>query len=158
MKNTFNVSITDSDIFIASDHRGFELKGSIFNELKSMNKNIFDLGPYIFDINDDYPDYASKLGEVISDNSCGILICGSGNGMIIAANKFPNVRAILAYNIFSVEMGRKHNNANVIVIPSDLINSVDDTMGLIKIWLSTLFDNEERHNRRLDKIRLYSRD
>ena len=137
-------------IFIASDHAGYNLKNSIISKL-SRAKNIIDLGT---DSNNsvDYPDFARKLSKKVSSNkgSFGILICGSGMGMTIAANKTKNIRAALCYSKKNTKLSRLHNNANIITLGERLIDK-NKAISLIKIFLSTKFEGG-RHLRRVKKL------
>ncbi len=137
-------------IFIASDHAGYNLKNSIISKLSRV-ENIIDLGT---DSNNsvDYPDFARKLSKKVSSNkgSLGILICGSGMGMAITANKTKNIRAALCYSKKNTKLSRLHNNANIITLGERLI-SKNEAFNLIKIFLSTKFEGG-RHLRRIKKI------
>ena len=137
-------------IFIASDHAGYKLKNSIIIRLSKKQK-IIDLGPNSND-SVDYPDYAKKMSKRVSSNkgSFGILICGSGMGMAIAANKTKNVRAALCYSKKNTKLSRLHNNANIITLGERLINK-NKAINLIKIFLSTKFEGG-RHLRRVKKM------
>tara|TARA_Y100000590_G_scaffold209030_1_gene236846 strand:- start:56 stop:478 length:423 start_codon:yes stop_codon:yes gene_type:complete len=137
-------------IFIASDHAGYNLKNSIILKL-SKNQKIIDLGPNSKD-SVDYPDYAKKLSKKVALNngSFGILVCGSGMGMAIAANKTKNIRAALCYSKKNTKLSRLHNNANIITLGERLINK-NKAINLIKIFLSTNFEGG-RHLRRVKKI------
>ena len=106
-------------IFISSDHAGFSLKNYIFENLKRRNHKIIDLGP-LSDKSVDYPIFAKKLANKVSKNktSFGILICGSGTGMAMAANKVKNIRAAMCYNVKNTKLSRLHNNANIITVGS----------------------------------------
>ena len=134
-------------IFIASDHAGYNLKNSIISKL---NK-ITDLGPKSKD-SVDYPDFAKKLSKKVASNkgSFGILICGSGMGMAIAANKNKKIRAALCYSKKNTKLSRLHNNANIITLGERLINK-KKAISLINIFLSTKFEGG-RHLRRVKKI------
>ncbi len=137
-------------IYIASDHAGFKLKNNILSKF-SKNKKIIDLGPNS-SISVDYPDYAKKLSKKIASDksSFGILICGSGMGMAITANKIKNVRAALCYSNKNTKLSRLHNNANIITLGERLI-SKNKAINLIKIFLRTKFEGG-RHLRRIKKI------
>ena len=137
-------------IYIASDHAGFKLKSSILSKFYK-KKKIIDLGPNS-NISVDYPDYAKKLSKKIASEkgSFGILICGSGMGMAISANKIKNVRAALCYNKKNTKLSRLHNNANIITLGERLI-SKNKAINLIKIFLGTKFEGG-RHLRRIKKI------
>jgi len=137
-------------IFISSDHAGYNLKNSIISKLSKIKK-ITDLGPKSKDPVD-YPDFAKKLSKKVASNkgSFGILICGSGMGMAIAANKTKNIRAALCYNKENTKLSRLHNNANIITLGERLIDK-KKAFSLIKIFLSTKFEGG-RHLRRIKKI------
>ena len=137
-------------IYIASDHAGFKLKNNILSKF-SKNKKIIDLGPNS-SISVDYPDYAKKLSKKIASDksSFGILICGSGMGMAITANKIKNVRAALCYSNKNTKLSRLHNNANIITLGERLI-SKNKAINLIKIFLRTKFEGG-RHLRRIKKM------
>ena len=137
-------------IFIASDHAGYCLKNYLIN--KFLNKiKIIDLGPENSN-SVDYPDFAKKLSEKVSSKkgNFGILICGSGMGMAIAANKTKNIRAALCFSIKNTQLSRLHNNANIITLGERLINK-NKAFNLIKVFLSTKFEGG-RHLRRVKKM------
>ena len=138
-------------ISISSDHAGFELKESIKNFLIKKKFLVLDLGP-IDDRSVDYPDYAKKLARsIISKKSdTVILVCGSGTGMAMSANKFKKIRAAVCYNAKSTKLSRAHNNANIIAIGSRLTNK-NLALKLVMIFLKTKFDGG-RHKRRTNKI------
>ena len=137
-------------ILIASDHAGFKLKRQLIPLIEKKFK-LNDLGP-VNDNSVDYPDLALKLSKRISKskNLFGILICGSGMGMAIAANKVKNVRAALCYSTKNTELSRLHNNANIITLGSRL-TSKKKAIQLINLFLSTKFEGG-RHLRRIKKI------
>ena len=137
-------------IFIASDHAGYNLKRKILSKY-SKSKKIIDLGPHNKD-SVDYPDFAKKLSKKINTNkgSFGILVCGSGMGMSISANKTKNIRAALCYSVKNTKLSRLHNNANIITLGERLIDK-NNAFSLIKIFLSTKFEGG-RHLRRVKKI------
>ena len=137
-------------IFISSDHAGYNLKKNIIKRFFNKQK-IVDLGP-VSDSAVDYPDYAHKLSKKVAatKGSLGILICGSGMGMSITANKNKKIRAALCYSIKNTKLSRLHNNANIITLGERLINK-NKAFNLIKIFLSTKFEGG-RHLRRVKKI------
>ena len=137
-------------IFISSDHAGYNLKINIIKKFSKKQK-IVDLGPSSNN-SVDYPDYAHKLSKKVAINkgSFGILICGSGMGMSITANKNKKIRAALCYNIKNTKLSRLHNNANIITLGERLINK-NKAFNLIKVFLSTKFEGG-RHLRRVKKI------
>ena len=138
-------------ISISSDHAGFELKESIKKFLIKKKFLVLDLGPRD-DKSVDYPDYAKKLVKnIISKKSdTGILVCGSGIGMAMSANRFKKIRAAVCYNTKSTKLSRSHNNANIIAIGSRLTNK-NIALKLVMIFLKTKFDGG-RHKRRTNKI------
>jgi len=138
-------------IFISSDHAGFRLKEDIRKHLHSKRLNIIDLGP-INDDSVDYPDYAHKLAKKVktSKNNVGILVCGSGTGMNIAANKHKNIRAAQCFNTKSTKLSRLHNDANIITLGSRIVNK-KNAFKFIKIFLNTKFEGG-RHLKRVKKI------
>ena len=134
-------------IFIASDHAGFKLKESILKKFS----NITDLGAKSED-SVDYPDFAKKLSQKVSINkgSFGILVCGSGMGMAITANKRKNIRAALCYSAKNTQLSRLHNNANIITLGARLINK-NIAFKCIEVFLKTKFEGG-RHIKRVNKI------
>ena len=138
-------------ICIASDHAGYNLKEQIKNHLINKYISIFDLGPYQ-NKSVDYPDYAKKLTKRIKDkkSDIGILICGSGTGMAISANKIKGIRAAVCYNQMSTRLSRQHNNANIITLGSRLTKK-SLSLKLVEIFLKTKFEGG-RHLRRVKKI------
>ena len=138
-------------ISIANDHRGIALKTRVVSLLEQHGHEVTNFGTDDTE-SVDYPDYAAKVCEQVSRGNVdrGILICGSGIGMNIAANKHTNVRAVRAQDEHDAEWSRKHNNANVLCLAADRIGEgpVD---GLVELWLSTEFEGG-RHARRVDKL------
>ena len=136
---------------IASDHAGFKLKEYIKDLLINRKVSIIDLGPHVHQ-SVDYPDYAKKVANRIKSRKSimGILICGSGTGMAISANKIKGVRAAVCYNSSSTRLSRLHNDANIIALGSRLTKK-KDVAKLISIFLSTKFEGG-RHLRRVKKI------
>ena len=138
-------------IFISSDHAGFKLKESIKIYLKRKSYKFVDLGPFN-DKRVDYPDYAHKVAKKVKINKkhVGILICGSGMGMNIAANRHKNIRAAQCFNLKSTKLSRLHNDANIITLGSRLLNK-KNVMNYINIFLNTKFEGG-RHKTRIKKI------
>jgi len=138
-------------VCIASDHAGFKLKESIKNFLINKNISIIDLGP-MNENSVDYPDYAKKASNRIKlkKSDVGILVCGSGTGMAISANKIKGIRAAVCYNLKSTRLSRQHNNANIISIGSRLTRK-NIALKLVSIFLETKFEGG-RHLRRVKKI------
>jgi len=138
-------------IFISSDHAGFKLKEYIKSFLKKKKYSFIDLGPDN-DNRVDYPDYAHSLSKKvkINKNNRGILVCGSGMGMNIAANRHKNIRAAQCYNVKSTKLSRLHNDANIITLGSRLI-SKKNALNCVSIFLKTKFEGG-RHLKRIKKI------
>lgn len=136
-------------IYIASDHAGFELKGKICTFLKEKNLCFEDLGTKDTQ-GCDYPDYAHLLASKIDENSFGILICGTGIGISIAANKHAGIRCALCNESLSAKLARKHNDANVLALGGRLIGA-DLAFDIIQNFIQTPFDGE-RHIKRIQKI------
>ena len=138
-------------IFISSDHAGFNLKESIKKYLSKKKINFHDLGPDN-DTSVDYPDYAHKMAKKIqvSKNNVGILVCGSGMGMSIVANKHKNIRAAQCFNIKSTRLSRLHNDANIITLGSRLLTT-KNVLSCVGVFLNTKFEGR-RHLKRIKKI------
>lgn len=140
-------------IFLATDHAGFDLKENIKKYLLSQSLEVEDLGAFELNLDDDYPDFISKAAEKVSnDSSAFAIIFGkSGAGEAIVANKFKNVRAVLGFSKENVMLSREHNNANVLSLGSEFVDS-EKAEELVDIFLNTPFSNEARHKRRIEKI------
>ena len=138
-------------VCIASDHAGYKLKEVIKNYLIVKNISIIDLGP-INDSSVDYPDFAKRVSNRVKTkkSDIGILVCGSGTGMAISANKVKKIRAAVCYNLTSTRLSRQHNNANIIALGSRLTKK-STALKLISVFLSTKFEGG-RHLRRIKKI------
>jgi len=140
------------EIYIGSDHAGFQVKEKLKQFLKKKGFKIIDLGTDSEE-SIDYPDIAKKVAaNVVEDNTKGILICGSGTGMCIAANKIKGTRAVLCYDTYTAKMSRAHNDANILCLrarefPYERIEEI------VAVWLDTDFSREVRHQKRVDKIR-----
>ncbi|MDU6598174.1 ribose 5-phosphate isomerase B [Finegoldia magna] len=144
-------------IAIAADHGGFELKDSMVEYIKSLGNEVLDLGTNSAD-SVDYPDYAKKVCEEIQkgNSHLGILICGTGIGMSLAANKFEGIRAACVSDVYSAKMSRNHNNANVLCIGARVIGDE-----VAKLIIKTFLENEfeaGRHQRRVDKIMAFEKE
>lgn len=140
-------------VFIGSDHRGFSLKEELVKWLGEKDILIEDVGPFSYDGEDDYVDFAEKVGRNVSQekNSLGIVICGSGTGVDIAANKLNGIRAGLGFSMEQIKMARKDDDINVLALAADFL-SIEEAKKIIDVFLSTPFSGEERHKRRIDKI------
>ena len=137
-------------ILIASDHAGFELKEYLITALKKYNLEIEDLGCDSAKNSVDYPDFAEKLCQKISENNFGILICGSGTGVTMCANRHKHVRAALCYNKNITQLSRSHNNANVICLGARFTKK-KLALSLCKTFLTKKFDGN-RHTNRIKKF------
>lgn len=141
-------------IAIGSDHRGIDVKSSIVELLDRLGHSTEDCGAYTTD-SCDYPDIAHAVAIHVAEGTTdrGILICGSGIGMSIAANKTPAVRAALCHDTHAAEMSRRHNNANVLCLSADHLETLnkDDFNAIISTWMQTEFEGG-RHQRRVEKI------
>lgn len=147
------------EIGIASDHGGFELKKQIAAFLAETGFTPVDFGPFELDPADDYPDFGSPMAKAVSKGelASGILLCRSGVGMGIDANRFHNVRAVVAYSAKVAKASREHNVSNVLVIPADYLD-FEAIKEIILTWVSTPFSNDRRHINRLEKLERQSYD
>ena len=138
-------------ICIASDHAGFKLKENIKDFLIKKNVSIFDLGPMNKN-SVDYPDFAKKVSRRVNakKSDLGILVCGSGTGMAISANKIKDIRAAVCYNLKSTRLSRQHNNANIIALGARLTKK-SLSLKLVELFLKTKFEGG-RHLKRVKKI------
>ena len=138
-------------ICIASDHAGYNIKEYLKNLIIDSKISITDLGPFN-DKSVDYPDYAKKVSKRVAKkkSQIGILVCGSGTGMAITANKSKAIRAALGYNIKSTQLSRQHNNANILCLGSRLTKK-NNIKKIVSIFLKTKFEGG-RHKRRIKKI------
>jgi ribose 5-phosphate isomerase B len=139
-------------IAIGCDHAGLELKKEIIYILDDLSIEFTDYGTYSPE-SVDYPDFGEKVSEAVSSGKIdrGILICGTGIGMSIVANKFPGVRASLCNELFTAKMSRLHNDANILVLGGRVVGK-DLAKEIVRTWVSTLFEGE-RHCTRLNKIK-----
>jgi ribose 5-phosphate isomerase B len=138
-------------ILIASDHAGFELKEKLERALAKLGFNVEDLGTDSPE-STDYADYAHPLAQQVSDGEAerGVLLCGTGLGMSYTANRYPHVRAAVAWNAEVARLAREHNDANVLVLPARFL-SEEQAIEILTTWLNTAFEGG-RHARRVEKI------
>jgi ribose 5-phosphate isomerase B len=136
---------------IASDHAGFELKERLRDALSEMGYEVTDIGTH-GTASTDYPDYAHPLAQQVSDGQVerGVLMCGTGLGMSYVANRYPGVRAAVAWTPEIAALARQHNDANVLVLPARFV-SQEDALAILRTWLETPFEGG-RHERRVEKI------
>lgn len=141
-------------VYIGTDHAGFELKEKVKAFLLKSDYKVEDCGAFQFNKIDDYPDFIGKVGEAVSKDpeARGIVFGKSGAGECIVANKYKEVRAFLGINRENVELARQHNDANVLSLGSAFVSN-EEACELAKLFLETQFSNEERHMRRIGKIR-----
>jgi ribose 5-phosphate isomerase B len=139
-------------IYVGADHAGFDLKQKLVAELKKLGYEPIDVGPKTLDPSDDYPDYAKPVAEAVSEGNVqrGVLTCGTGLGMAYAANRYPKVRAAVAWSPEIAELAKTHNDANVLVLPSRFV-SEQEGLEILRRWLAAKFEGG-RHQRRVEKI------
>lgn len=142
-------------LYIGADHRGFQLKESIKEFLKESGYTVDDLGAEVYDKDDDFVDYAKYVAEKVNAdpaNSRGVLICANGVGMDAAANKYPQVRSVLAMSPDHVLTARTDDDANVLSLAADFTD-FDTAKRIVGVWLQTPFSEKERYKRRIEKLR-----
>ena len=137
---------------MGADHAGYELKAKLIDELKRLGYEPVDVGAETLDPQDDYPDFARPVAEAVSRGEVqrGILTCGSGLGMTFVANRYPHVRAAVVWSPEIAELSRKHNDANILVLPSRFMSD-GESLDTLRRWLDTPFEGG-RHERRVEKI------
>jgi len=140
-------------VVIGSDHAGFQLKNAMGDVLRSMGNDVLDVGAFNENPSD-YPDFAEAVGRAVLDGKAerGVLICGSGVGASVAANKLPGIRGGMCHDTYSAHQGVEHDNINVLVLGSRIIG-VALAQDLVRAFLGAKFSNEERHVRRLGKVK-----
>lgn len=140
-------------IYLGADHAGFELKEKLKSWLKKNKFNYLDLGSHTFNPDDDYPDFAEKVAKrAAKEKALGILVCGSAQGMCIAANKVPGARAVIPFSVKEARLSREHNDANIICLSGWGTPFLRATKILEK-FLTTTFSKDVRHVRRINKIK-----
>ncbi len=142
-----------NNVFIGSDHAGFDFKESLKEFLLEMEINLIDKGTYSKE-STDYPEYAHEVASAVeeNENNLGILICGSANGVCMTANKHEGIRAAIAWNSEVAKLAREHNNANIICLPARFIDMVEGK-NIITAFFGANFEGG-RHQRRVEKIRI----
>jgi ribose 5-phosphate isomerase B len=140
-------------VVIGSDHAGFQLKNAVGDLLRSMGNEVLDVGAFNENPSD-YPDFAEAVDRAVLDGKAerGVLICGSGVGASVAANKLPGIRAGMCHDTYSAHQGVEHDNINVLVLGSRVIG-VALAQDLVRAFMGAKFSNEERHVRRLGKVK-----
>jgi len=142
-------------IFLGSDHNGFHMKEAVFAYLAKRGYDVEDVGDSVLDPQDDFPEFAQAaalkvLGE--EDEARAILICGGGQGMAMAANRFHGIRASVIWDAFEAKMTRNDNDSNVLCLPSRVLENGPEWQGIIETWLSTPFASAPRYKRRNEQL------
>lgn len=149
------------NIYLGADHAGFHLKEKVKRWLDQQHVSYKDLGNVFYDPDDDYPDFAAVVGKaVVKNNTKGLLFCGSAEGICIAANKIPGIRAVAVWDVRMAKQSRSHNDANILCLSGGgtlkkvpgLGLSFEQAKKIIHVWLSTPFSGASRHVRRIKKI------
>jgi len=140
-------------IAIGADHAGYDLKNYLYEKIESMGHGVVDVGAHTLDPNDDYPDFAKAVGKQVSSHEAdrGILVCGSGVGASIAANKIVGIRASICHDIYSAHQGVEHDDMNVLCIGA-LVVEKNLALELASNFIKATFSGKERHIRRLNKV------
>lgn len=139
-------------VFIGADHRGFELKEKLKVSLGELGYEVADMGNNTIDSNDDYTDFGEAVGRgVVSEGAMGVVICGTGVGISIATNKVKGARCALCWRAEVARQSREHIDANVIALPADYLG-FSEAFVIVKTFLETKFNGEERHSRRIGKL------
>lgn len=145
-------------VYLGSDHAGFELKTHLVSHLTSAGHDVVDVGPHVYDGDDDYPPFCIEAARRVVDDpdSLGVVIGGSGNGEQISANKVPGCRAALAYNVETATLAREHNNAQVVALGARM-HTPTEAAEIVDAFLATPFSQGERHARRIALIAEYEK-
>jgi ribose 5-phosphate isomerase B len=141
-------------IAIAADHAGYPLNERVLEELRRAGHDLIDFGTHDGSTPDDYPDYAKQVGEAVQNRTAdiGILICGSGVGAAVAANKLIGIRAALCGDTYSAHQSREHDDCNVLCLGARVVG-VELALDIVRAFVAARFSGEERHRRRVEKIR-----
>lgn len=139
-------------INIGADHAGYKLKEHLVNYLAKNGYTVNDFGAHKLDKNDDYPDYAEAVGKATQKKGLGILICGSAEGVSIAANKIRGIRAVAVWNTTNAKLSKQHNNANILCLSGWQLTT-KEAERIALTWIKTPFSNAPRHKRRIAKIK-----
>ena len=141
-------------IAVGGDHNGFTLKNALVTVLEEMGHQVLDVGPERLDPADDYPDFADAVASAVASGQAerGIMVCGSGVGASVAANKVPGIRAAVCHDIYSAHQGVEHDDMNVLCLGARIIGS-EVARELVTSFTSARFSGEPRHKRRLEKVR-----
>ncbi|MEV5694426.1 ribose-5-phosphate isomerase [Micromonospora globbae] len=143
-------------VYLGSDHAGYELKVHLASYLANQGYEVVDVGPHVFDPDDDYPAFCLHTGDrVVADaGSLGVVIGGSGNGEQIAANKIAGVRAALAWSVETAQLAREHNDANIVAVGARQ-HTLDEATAIVEAFLTTPFSGNDRHARRIGQVAAY---
>lgn len=146
-------------VHLGSDHAGFELKQAVVRRLHELGHEVVDHGPEQYDAVDDYPPFVLRAAEGVAGDpgSLGVVLGGSGNGEAIAANKVQGVRCALAWSVETAQLGRQHNDANVLSMGARL-HDEGTALGFLEAFLTTGYSGDDRHTRRIDMLTAYERD
>ncbi len=146
-------------VHLGADHAAYELKEALVAYVRELGHEPVDHGPHGYDPDDDYPRFVVPAAQAVfaEPDSLGIVLGGSGNGEQIAANKVPGVRAALAYTTETAQLGRQHNNAQVVAIGARM-TSEDDAKAIVRTFLETPFSGDPRHQRRIDLLAAFEQD
>ena len=141
-------------IAIGADHGGFPLNERVIDELRGAGHDVIDFGTHDGSIPDDYPDYAKQVGEAVQNGSAeiGLLICGSGVGAAVAANKLRGIRAALCGDTYSAHQSREHDDCNMLCLGARVVG-VELALDIVRSFVAARFTGEERHRRRLAKVK-----
>lgn len=141
-------------IAMGADHAGYELKETLRKYLEQQGYEVIDCGPHVLQPGDDYPDYAAPAALMVADGEAdrGIVVCDSGIGVDIVANKIPGVRSALVHDEGLAKLTREHNDTNVLALGAMFL-STEQAERIARIWLETEFSHAERHERRIEKIK-----
>lgn len=140
-------------VYIGADHRGFKLKESLKQKLEKTGYQVEDAGNKVYDTDDDFVDFVDKVSRGVNKGGKGILICGTGVGMDMAANKYRGVRAGLVFDAKQARQAREDDNINIAILAADFINE-ESAWEIIEVFLAAVFMPTEKHVRRLEKIKL----
>jgi ribose 5-phosphate isomerase B len=146
-------------VHLGSDHAGFELKQAVVRRLGELGHEVVDHGPEHYDAVDDYPPFVLRAAQGVAGDpgSLGVVLGGSGNGEAIAANKVQGVRCALAWSVETAELGRQHNDANVLSMGARM-HDEQTALGFLEAFLTTGYSGDDRHTRRIDMLTAYERD
>jgi ribose 5-phosphate isomerase B len=145
-------------VAVGTDHAGFSLKPSVVEAIRRAGHEVLDVGAYAVDQNDDYPDFAAAVARAVIDRRAerGVILCGSGVGASVAANKFAGIRSALCHDTFSARQGVEDDAMNVLTLGARVIGP-SLAAELVRVFLAATFSDAERHRRRLEKVKAFER-